>query len=60
MPKEGWQCFCLTVILLDSVFKMCKNLYPQVFLECEYVVKENKMSKFINKEWEILSGSDEE
>ena len=27
---------------------------PQVFLEeCEYVVKENKMTKFINEELEI-------
>ena len=35
------------MILSDSVFKMGKN-YPQAILEeCKYVVKENKMSNFI-------------
>ena len=51
MPKESSHGVCLSVILLDSVFKMCKNYYSQVFLEeCEYVMEENKMSKFIKKE----------
>ena len=51
MPKESSHGVCLSVILLDSVFKMCKNYYSQVFLEeCEYVIEENKMSKFIKKE----------
>ena len=43
---------------------MGKNYYPQLFLEeCEYVVVENKISKFINNESEISSDeevSDEE
>ena len=43
---------------------MGKNYYPQLFLEeCEYVVEENKISKFINNESEISSDeevSDEE
>ena len=41
---------------------MSKKLYQQVLLkECRYVVKENLMSKFINKELEISSDeSDEE
>ena len=35
---------------------MGKNYYPQVVLEeCKYVVKENKMTKFINDELEISS-----
>ena len=33
IPKEGSQYICLSVILLDSVFKTGKNCYPQVFLE---------------------------
>ena len=39
--KEGSQFFCLSVILINSVFRTGKNYYPQVFLEeCKYVVKE--------------------
>ena len=38
IPKEGSQCICLSVILIDSVFGTVKNYYPQVFLEeCKYV-----------------------
>ena len=59
-------CF-LSVILMYSVLKMGKNHYliwvktiPQVLMEeWKYVVKENKMTKFINDE--IYSNeSDEE
>ena len=35
--KEGSQFICLSVILIDSVYKKDKNYY--VFLECKYVVK---------------------
>ena len=47
----------LLMILIEPVFKMGKNYYPQIFLEeCkQYVVKENKISKFINDELEISS-----
>ena len=31
VPKEGSHCICMTAILIDSVFKMDKNYYPQVF-----------------------------
>ena len=37
IPEEGYHCICLSVILIDSVFKNC---YPQLFLECKYFVKE--------------------
>ena len=40
IPKEGSQCISSSVILIDSVLRTCKNLYPQVFLEeCKHVVK---------------------
>ena len=43
IPKEGSQCICLSVILIDSVYRKHKDYYPQVFLEeCKYVVKEKK------------------
>ena len=45
ISKKGSQYICLSVILLDSVFRTGKNYYPQVFLEeCKYVVKEKKRS----------------
>lgn len=51
MPKEGTHCICFSVILIDSVFKINKNYYSQVFLEeCKYIVKKNKTNKFIDKD----------
>lgn len=31
--EEGSHCVCLSVMLIDFVFKMDKNYYPQVFLK---------------------------
>ena len=33
IPKKVSQCICLSVILIDSVFRTGKKYYPQVFLE---------------------------
>ena len=48
ISKKDCQCICLSVILIDSVFRAGKNYHPQVFFE-EYkcVVKEKKISKYI-------------
>ena len=41
IPKEGSQFICLSVILINSVFRTAKNYSPHVFLEeCKYVVEE--------------------
>ena len=43
MPKEDSQFICLSVILIDSVFKTSKNYYPQIFLEeCKLLEKKRK------------------
>ena len=43
-------------MLIDSVFIMGKNYYPQVFLdEYKYTVKEKKISQYINDDLEISS-----
>ena len=57
---KGCHCVCFSEILIDSVFRMSENYYPQVYLEeYKYVVKE--MNKFIDKELGISSDeSDEE
>ena len=49
VPKEGSQYICLSVVLIDSVFRAGKNYCPQVFLEeCKYIVKKKKkMPKYI-------------
>ena len=42
--------------MIGSVYKKCKNYYPQVFLEeCEYFVKEKKTSTFITDDIENSS-----
>ena len=56
IPKESPQLTCLLVILIDSVFRMGKNYYPQVFLEdLKYVVKEKKMYECTTDDIQISS-----
>ena len=30
VPEKGYQCICLSIILIDSVFRTCDNYYPEV------------------------------
>ena len=61
IPKEDSQRICLSVILINSVFRTGYNYYPQVFLEeCKYIVKKKKISKYIIDDIEISSDSDRE
>ena len=62
IPKEDSQYICLSIILLDSVFRTGKNYYPQVFLqERKYGIKEKKkILKYIIVDIEISSDSDRE
>ena len=56
ITKEGSQFICLSVILIDSVFRAGENYYPQLLLEeCKYVVKEKKMPECITHDIEISS-----
>ena len=49
----------LSIILIDSVFRIHKNYYTQQLLEeCKYAFKEKKMTKYITDDIEI--SSDEE
>ena len=49
---------CLSVILINSVFKIDKNYYPQVYLEkCKFVFKEPKLSNYITDD--INTSSDD-
>lgn len=61
MPKEGCHCVCLSVILLDSVFKLGIKYYPQVFLEkYKHYVKEKVVGKFNNDELEVSPNESDE
>ena len=43
IPKEASQCVCLSVILIDSVYRKDKDYYPEVLLEeYKYVAKTTK------------------
>ena len=58
IPKEDSHCICLSVILIDSIFRTV-NFYSQLFLEeCKFVVKEKTISKYIIDDIEISSDSD--
>ena len=61
--KEGCQCICLSVILIDSIFRTGRNYFPQIILEeCKHVIKEKEMPKYITDDLEISfdENSDEE
>ena len=61
IPRQGFQFICLSVTLINSVFRTGKNYYPQVFLEeCKYIVKEKKILKYIIGNINISSDSDRE
>ena len=56
MWKEGSQCICLSVTLIESVYRKDRSYYLQVFLaECKYVVKEKKMTKYVTDNINIFS-----
>ena len=56
IPKEGSHCLCLSLTLIDSVFKIGESYYPQVFLEeCEYIFKGKKMFEYITYSLEFFS-----
>ena len=47
--------------MLDSIFRIGKNYYPQLFLEeYKYVIKEKNIHSYIIDDVEISSDSDEE
>ena len=59
IPKENMHYACIACITIDSVMKIEKKNYPQVYLEeCKYKVKKIQMSRFINAELESDSESE--
>ena len=59
IPKESMHYTCIACITIDSVMRMEKKNYPQVYLEeCKYRMKKTKMTKFIEAELESESESE--
>ena len=53
VPKENEHYTCIACITIDSVMRIEKKNYPQVYLEeCKYKIKKTKMSNFIKAELE--------
>lgn len=60
-PKEGIECVCLSAIVIDSVFKLGKNLNPQTFLEeCKYRINEKEIKSLIKDDPKSSSDYDSE
>ena len=60
-PKANMHYTCIACITIDSVIKISKKNYPQVYLEeCKYGVKKIQMSRFLSTELDSdsESGSD--
>ena len=61
LPKENRYYKCIACITIDSVLRMNKKNYPQVYLEeCKYKIKKIHTSRSINTELETDSESDVE
>ena len=61
LPKENTYYTCIACKTIDSIIKMNKKNYPQVYLEeCKYKVKKINTPRFINTELETDSESDVE
>ena len=61
VSKENMHYTYIACITIDSVMRMDKKSYPQVYLEeCKYKIKKIKTSRFINAELYLDSESDSE
>ena len=59
ISKENMHYTCIACITIDSVMRMVKTNYPQVYLEeCKYKIKKIQMSRFINAELDSESDSE--
>ena len=53
IPKENLNHTCIACITIDSVMKIEKKNYPEVYLEeCKYKAKKIEMPRFINADSE--------
>ena len=61
VSNENMHYTCIACITIDSVMKMEKKNFPQVYLEgWKYKIKKMQMSRFINTELDLDLESDAE
>ena len=61
VPKENIYYTCIASITIDSIMRMDKKYFPQVYLEeCKYKIKKIQMPRFVNTELESDSDSEAE
>ena len=54
--KEKSHYICIAAICIDSIMRVDKKNYPQVYLEqCKYKVKREKLVDFIDAEFDLNS-----
>ena len=56
--KENMHYTSIACITIDSIMRMDKTNYPQVYLECKCRIKKIQMSKFIHAELDSESDSE--
>ena len=57
IPKERIHYVCIAAIFIDSVLRVDKKNYPQVYLEkCKYKMRKRKLVDFIDNEVDISLG----
>ena len=55
--KENMHYTCIACITIDSVMRMDKKYFPQVYLEeCKYKISKIQTSRFINTKLDSESG----
>ena len=61
IPKERNHYICIAAICIDSILKMEKKNYPQVYLEqCKYKIKRRKPVDFIDAEVDLSSNDSDD
>ena len=56
IPKERNHYICIAAVCIDSVLKVDKKNYPQVYLEqCKYKIKRRKAVNFVDAEVDLSS-----
>ena len=59
LPKKNTYYICIVCITIDSVIRINKKNYPQVYLEeCKYKIRKIQTPRFINTELETDSEPD--
>ena len=59
VPKKGVHYTCIACISIDSIMKIERKNYPQVYLEeCKYKIKKKNLVIFIDTELDLIIASE--